>query len=142
MKLNYGVKTKNFLILLMHAKGVMNVLQSIKMSVHAHKMQPTNNHHNNSNNSIHKVVLIVVGKDQTIFVRLMLVSIYCSNCKMNNHSFDRRFRRPRDNQPVGLVTASSNQLFSNPYLFSVKVLSQALAMMGCSLWVTRTQVLM
>ena len=35
------------------------------------------------------------------------------------------FRRPRDYQSVGLVTASSKQLSTNPYLFSVKVLSQA-----------------
>ena len=51
--------------------------------------------------------------------------VYCSYCKMNNHSLDKCFRRPRDNQPVGLVKASSNQLSTNPYLFSVKVLSQA-----------------
>ena len=53
------------------------------------------------------------------------VRVYCSYCKMNNHSLDKCFRRPRDNQPVGLVTASSNHLSINPYLFSVKVLSQA-----------------
>ena len=56
--------------------------------------------------------------------------VYCSYCKMNNHSFDKCFRRPRDNQPVSLVTASSNQLSTNPYLFSVKVLSQAFSNEG------------
>ena len=40
--------------------------------------------------------------------------VYCSYCKMNSHSLDKCFRRPHDNQPVGLVTASSNQLSTNP----------------------------
>ena len=58
----------------MHAKGVMN-FKMHKMSVHVHTMQQTNNQHGKIKNSVHKVAIIMVGRDKTIFVGLMHESI-------------------------------------------------------------------